>query len=232
MSRILLVEDEVTLAAGIQENLELEGYQVEHVAHGQRALQRILSQPYDLVVLDVMLPGLDGFAICQQARQAGCDVPVLFLSARGQVDDRLRGLRAGGDDYLPKPFRLEELLLRVGAILRRRGWTGAAPQREVRFGDNRFDVRAMTATSWDGREHVLTHKEAQILETLAARDNQVVSRDDLLDAVWGNEVFPSSRTIDNFLLRLRKRFEPVPEQPRYFHTVRGIGYRFTSGEPQ
>lgn len=229
-AQILLVEDELSLAAGIRENLEAEGYAVEHISHGSAALARILEAEFDLVVLDVMLPGLDGLSICEQARAAGRDVPILFLTAKGDGDDRIRGLEAGGDDYLAKPFRLEEFLLRVQAILRRRLWLAAAGRRAnvLRFGGNEFDVGAMQGRSWDGRSHELTQKEAMILQTLADRDGEVVSRDELLDAVWGYEVFPSTRTIDNFIVRLRKRFERRPEEPVHFHTVRGIGYRFTS----
>lgn len=227
---ILLVEDEITLAEGIQENLLDEGYAVEHVAHGGRALTRILEASYDLILLDVMLPGLDGYSICREARSQGVQTPILFLTAKGSSEERIEGLQAGADDYLPKPFHLEELLLRVAAILRRRLWV-EQEQREgriIEFGGNRFDVRGMTATSWDGRDHTLTLKEAMILQTLADRDGEVVSREDILDEVWGYEVFPSSRTVDNFIVRLRKRFERTPERPVHFHTVRGVGYRFTA----
>lgn len=231
-AQILLVEDEFSLAAGIRENLEAEGYKVEHIARGGEALTAILERDFDLVVLDVMLPEIDGYTICSRARAAERDVPILFLTARGEGADRIRGLEAGGDDYLNKPFHLDEFLLRVRAILRRRLWleTEAAKDRTISFGGNEFDVRAMTARSFDGKSHDLTQKEAMILQTLADRAGEVVSRDDILDAVWGYEVFPSSRTIDNFIVRLRKRFEPRPDEPIYIHTVRGIGYRFTSGE--
>ncbi|MBJ95083.1 MAG: DNA-binding response regulator [Rickettsiales bacterium] len=232
-ARVLLVEDEPTLAAGIRENLEAEGYGVEHIERGDLALDAILKRDFDLVVLDVMLPGLDGYTVCSRARQAKRRVPILFLTARGESADRIRGLEAGGDDYLAKPFHLEEFLLRIRAILRRRLWLQEASQetKRISFGGNEFDIRAMRATSFDGRTHDLTQKEAMILQTLASREGQVVSRDEILDAVWGYEVFPSSRTVDNFIVRLRKRFEPRPDEPRYIHTVRGIGYRFTSGDP-
>jgi len=231
-AQILLVEDELSLAAGIRENLEAEGYGVEHIANGRTALDRMLDHSFDLVVLDVMLPELDGYRICEQARASGKDVPILFLTARGESRDRIRGLEAGGDDYLAKPFHLDEFLLRVRAILRRRLWLEDETRRArlIAFGGNEFDVRAMTARSWDGRSHDLTQKEAMILQTLADREGEVVSRDEILDAVWGYEVFPSSRTVDNFIVRLRKRFEPHPDEPIYIHTVRGIGYRFTIGE--
>ena len=222
-ARILVVEDEAHLAAGIAENLEAEGYQAEVASDGPTGLDRLLHGAFDLVVLDVMLPGLDGFALCQQARDAGNATPVLFLTARGDVEDRLRGLEAGADDYLPKPFHLRELLLRVSAILRR----GRLPEAALSFGDNRVDFRTFAAQAWDGREHELTYKEAMILRCLGRRPGEVVTREEILEEVWGHEAFPSTRTIDNFILRLRKRFEPDPERPAHFHTIRGVGYRLT-----
>ena len=228
-ARLLLVEDEPNLARGIRENLEAEGYAVELVGDGRTALARMQAQSYGLVILDVMLPGMDGFTVCETARQEGTDTPVLFLTARGAADDRIRGLEAGGDDYLPKPFQLRELLLRVAAILRRRTRYDALTALEpvVRFGGNEFDFRRFRGRSWDGSEQVLTQKEAMILKVLAEREGEVVWRDDVLERVWGDDVLPSSRTVDNFIVRLRKRFEHDPEQPRHFHTVRGVGYRFT-----
>ena len=232
-ARLLLVEDEPNLARGIRENLEAEGYAVELVGDGRTALARMLSQAYGLVILDVMLPGMDGFTVCETARKEGSDTPVLFLTARGAADDRIRGLEAGGDDYLPKPFQLRELLLRVAAILRRRTRYDALTALEpvVKFGGNEFDFRRFRGHSWDGSEQVLTQKEAMILKVLAEREGEVVWRDDVLERVWGDDVLPSSRTVDNFIVRLRKRFEHDPEQPRHFHTVRGVGYRFTR-EPE
>ncbi len=222
-SRILVVEDEAHLAAGIAENLAAEGYDAEVANDGVSGLEALLREPFDLVILDVMLPGLDGFTVCQRARKAGNTTPVLFLTARGDPADRIRGLEAGGDDYLAKPFHLRELLLRVRAILRR----GRPPEAALSFGDNRVDFRTFTARAWDGREHELTFKEAMILRCLGQRPGEVVTREDILDEVWGSEAFPSTRTIDNFILRLRKRFEPDPERPVYFHTIRGVGYRLT-----
>jgi two-component system alkaline phosphatase synthesis response regulator PhoP len=227
--RLLVVEDEVHLAAGIRENLELEGYEVEVAADGRSGLDRIRRGALDLVLLDVMLPGLDGFTVCEMAREEGLEVPVLFLTARGSADDRIRGLEAGGDDYLPKPFHLKELLLRVSAILRRRTWYGALPQdgAQLHFGGNEIDFRTYRARAWDGQEHALTQKEVMIVKALAERQNEVVGREEILEKVWGYDVFPSTRTIDNFIVRLRRRFERDPESPRHIHTVRGVGYRFT-----
>ena len=227
--RILVVEDEAPLAEGIRENLEAEGYEATIAADGPSGLYRIRAGGLDLVLLDVMLPGLDGFAVCEMAREEGHDVPILFLTARGAADDRIRGLEAGGDDYLAKPFHLRELLLRVAAILRRRTWYGqaAAAGSVVSFAGNEVDFRTYRGRAWDGQEHALTQKEAMILKALSEREGEVVSREDLLEKVWGYEVFPSTRTIDNFIVRLRRRFERDPEAPRHFHTVRGVGYRFT-----
>lgn len=232
-ARVLVVDDEEHLAFGIAENLEAEGY-VTAVCHdGETALERARTEEWDLLVLDVMMPERDGISVCEALRAGGDEVPVLFLTARGTLEDRVRGLEAGGDDYLPKPFALQELLLRVAAIVRRRTWyRGEDPsQSKLRFGDNELDFRAYRGTSWDGTEQHLTHKEAMILKALAERPGEVVSREDILEAVWGYDAFPSTRTIDNFIVRLRKRFERDPEHPRHVHTVRGVGYRFTP-EPE
>jgi len=229
-ARVLLVEDEVNLARGIRENLEAEGYSVEVVGDGGVALDKIRRHEYGLVILDVMLPGMDGFTVCQTARREGRDTPVLFLTAKGGGADRIRGLEAGGDDYLSKPFQLRELLLRVAAILRRRLRydTMTVLEPVVRFGGNEFDFRSFRGRSFDGGDQILTQKEAMILKVLVEREGDVVWRDEILEKVWADDVLPSSRTIDNFIARLRKRFEPDPEQPRFFLTVRGIGYRFVS----
>ena len=226
--RILVVEDERNLAKGIAENLEAEGYCAEIAGDGLTGLEKILEGQYSLVLLDVMLPGLDGFTVCERVREKDNETPILFLTAKGGTDDRIRGLEAGGDDYLAKPFHLRELLLRIKTILRRWEWyeEGPSAKEPIRFGDNEFDLTTFQARAWDGTKHTLTHKEALILKALAESPGEVISREDLLDKVWGYEVFPSSRTIDNFVLRLRKRFEPDPENPCYFHTVRGVGYRF------
>ncbi|MEM1246034.1 MAG: response regulator transcription factor [Acidobacteriota bacterium] len=224
--KVLLVEDEPHLALGLVENLEDEGYRVTHCPDGESGLEALVEQRFDLAVLDVMLPGLDGFALCETARRDGVVTPVLFLTAKGGVDDRIRGLRAGGDDYLAKPFHLDELLLRVSAILRR-ARREEKELVELQFGGNTVDLQAYRATAWNGQAHEMTHKEAMILKTLALRAGEVVSRDEILDRVWGRDVFPSSRTIDNFILKLRRRFEKEPEEPLHFHSVRGVGYRFT-----
>lgn len=227
---ILVVDDEEHLAQGIAENLEAEGFRATTVGEGRQALEMIRRGGYDLVLLDVMLPGLDGFTICETARQEGIQTPILFLTAKGSVDDRVHGLEAGGDDYLPKPFHLNELLARVKTILKRWSWYARDAERSrlLRFGGNEFDFATFQGRSWDGAQQQLTQKEAVILKVLAEREGDVVSREELLDKAWGYELYPSTRTIDNFIVRLRKRFERDAQAPRHFHTVRGIGYRFTA----
>lgn len=232
--RILVVDDEANLALGVSENLEMEGYETGIARDGVEALARIRDGHWDLVLLDVMMPGKDGLSVCLELREEGNRVPILFLTARGGLNDRLAGLEAGGDDYLAKPFALKELLLRVAAILRRtRDEKARVSQSAVlTFADNHIDFRTYQGKDWGGREHTLTHKEAMILKTLSERENEIVSREEILEAVWGYEVFPSTRTIDNFIVRLRKRFERDPEHPSHIHTVRGVGYRFTLAPEQ
>lgn len=228
--RILVVDDEAHLADGIRENLEAEGYQTTVAYDGAEGLEALRGGRFDLVISDVMMPRMDGIELCSVARNEGIQTPVLFLTVKGAPEDRVRGFEAGGDDYLMKPFHLQELLLRVAAILRRSRWYGEADA-GLEFGGNRVDFKTYQAEAWDGSDHSLTHKEAMILKMLAERASQIVTREEILDRVWGYEVFPSTRTIDNFIVRLRRRFERNADEPRHFHTVRGVGYRFTK-EPE
>ncbi len=227
--RVLVVDDEANLALGIAENLEMEGYTSDIAEDGVEALEKIRGGDWDLVVLDIMMPKKDGLTVCEELRAEQNNVPILFLTARGQLDDRLRGLEAGGDDYLAKPFSLRELLLRVAAILRRHKseLRRVAESSEIDFAGNHIDFSTYKGVAWAGEQHVMTHKEAMILKTLTEREGTIVSREEILEAVWGYEVFPSTRTIDNFIVRLRKRFEHDHEHPAHLHTVRGVGYRFT-----
>lgn len=225
-ARILVVDDETHLADGIRENLEAEGYVTDVAYDGQQGYEKLKMAHFDLALLDVMMPKMDGLELCARLRREGHQTPVLFLTVKGAAEDRVRGFEAGGDDYLAKPFHLKELLLRVAAILRRSRWYGGS-ETMATFGDNRVDFKNYHATAWDGSEHTLTHKEAMILKVLVEQAGQIVTREDILDRVWGYEVFPSTRTIDNFIVRLRKRFEKNAEEPEHFHTVRGVGYRFT-----
>jgi two-component system, OmpR family, alkaline phosphatase synthesis response regulator PhoP len=234
--RVLVVEDDPHLAAGVMENLRAEGYEVAQVGDGRAALEWLRAGSCALIVLDVMLPELDGLAVCRTLRDEGNNTPVLFLTARGDPADRVRGLEAGGDDYLAKPFHLKEFLLRVRAILKRWDWyrsaSATAATAVLRFGGNEVDFRAFRARAWNGEAQELTEKEAMILKVLAEHAGEIVSREDLLERVWGYDVFPSTRTVDNFILRLRKRFERDPASPRHFLTVWGVGYRFLAeGEP-
>ena len=229
--RILVVEDDLHLAEGMAENMRAEGYAADAAHDGRAGLTQALAKDYDLLILDVMLPQMDGFSVCRELRQAGKNTPVLFLTARGDPQDRVRGLEAGGDDYLTKPFHLDEFLLRVKAILRRWDWykqSVAKPASDgvLSFAGNEVNFRTFRAKSWDGSFHDLTEKEAMILKVLSEQPGEVVTRDDLLEKVWGYEVFPSTRTVDNFILRLRKIFERTPHEPHHFLTVRGVGYRF------
>jgi len=228
VSRILLVEDDEDLAAGIRDNLLAEGYRARVVHDGDSGLHMAMQQRFDLILLDVMLPGMDGFEVCRRLRANGSNVPVLFLTARSGRDDRIRGLREGGDDYLTKPFDLQEMLARVAAILRRQRWyAGEGSEGMLRFGGNQVDLLRYCGTDRHGVEHELTHKEAQILKCLADLEGQVVTRDQILDRVWADGRYPSSRTIDNFIVKLRRRFEVDAARPEHFHTIHGAGYRFT-----
>jgi DNA-binding response OmpR family regulator len=226
--RLLLVEDEANLAEVIADNLGLEGYDVEVAPDGERALASVSARPPALIVLDVMLPGIDGFEVCARLRKEGSEVPVLFLTARTESDDRVRGLEAGGDDYLGKPFDLRELILRVRALLKRSQWARepSSAGDELVLGDARVDFKRFTASIGE-REVRLSTKETLILRCLAERAGEVVSRAEILDRVWGYDAFPTTRTIDNFVVRLRRVLEPDPAAPRYLHTIRGTGYRLT-----
>lgn len=227
--RILLVEDEESLASALQLNLELEGYAVVHAADGPSALQKLRGQAFDLAILDVMIPGLDGFSVCQSIRIEGNTTPVLFLSARGSGKDRVEGLRIGGDDYLTKPFDLEELLLRVAKLIRRKEYSGRtlADREEFTFGGGSIHFRTFTIRDFQGATHTLSKREIKLLNLLTQRAGEVVSREEILEKVWGYDVFPNTRTIDNYILAFRKYFEPDSRHPRYFQSIRGVGYKFT-----
>ncbi|MBM3985833.1 MAG: response regulator transcription factor [Planctomycetes bacterium] len=226
--RLVVVEDEAHLAEVVADNLQLEGWQVQVAGDGLQALELIRSTRPDLVLLDVMLPGLDGFAVCQKLREAGDQVPILFLTAKSGQGDRLHGLELGGDDYLGKPFDLRELILRVRAILRRTEWmrSPSTAGDVLKLGDARVDFRSYEASA-GGRTLQLSSKEILILRCLAERPGEVVARSEILERVWGYDAFPTTRTIDNFIVRLRRVLEPDPRNPRFIHTVRGTGYRLT-----
>jgi two-component system, OmpR family, alkaline phosphatase synthesis response regulator PhoP len=223
--RLLLVEDEENLRSTLKLNFEMEGYVVVTAERGWEALERLRNARFDGVVLDVMLPDMDGFAVCETMRVEGDRTPVLFLTARSLPQDRVRGLRSG-DDYVSKPFELEELLLRVAKLIRRPYAAAAGPDVR-RFGANVVHLDAYTAECSDGRTIALSEREVRLLRLLMDRQGQVVSREDILEMVWGYDVFPSTRTVDNYLVAFRKYFEADPREPRHFHSVRGVGYKFT-----
>lgn len=227
-ARILVVEDEAHLAEGIRENLEDEGHAVDVVGDGDAAVERWRAGGIDLVVLDVMLPRRDGFAVCKAIRDEGGRVPILFLTARTSDDDRIYGLEVGGDDYLGKPFNLRELLARVRGMLRRQAWDGAVAKKDapLRVGECAVNLHTGEVTDAEGERHLLAEKEILILRLLAERSGQTVARDEILERVWGYDVSPSTRTLDGLVIRLRKILEAEPERPRFLHTVRGLGYRF------
>ena len=232
--RLLLVEDDELLARGLVENLEPEGFSIRHVTTGEAALELLEGSPgsTDLVVLDIMLPGKDGLEVCRCLRERGDTVPVLFLTARGSDADRILGLRVGADDYLTKPFLVEELVLRIRGILRRAEWSRSASRTGpvIRFGTNTVDLTSMRATTVSGPVD-LTERELMLVRFFAENEGRVLSRGELLEQVWGYTFDTATRTLDTFVHRLRRYFEEDPHHPRHFHTVRGVGYRFTS-EPE
>lgn len=227
--KILLVEDEEHLLNMIKLNLELEGYDVQAASDGNRALEVFRRTRPDLVVLDVMLPGMSGLDVCRIIREENDQVPVLFLTAKGTSYDKVYGLKLGADDYLTKPFDLEEFLLRVQILLKRR--TKAADQGAMpvvyKFGPNEINFLTYEITDVKGEKRELSKREVQLLRLLIERKNEVVSRDTILEEIWGVDSYSTSRTIDNYILAFRKYFEPNPKEPRYFHSVRGVGYKFT-----
>ncbi len=221
--RLLIIEDELPMRSALVETLIAEGYRVRSAADGIAGLELACSEAFDLILLDVMLPGLDGYALCRALRQRGRRMPVLMLTAKGQVDDRVDGLDSGADDYLIKPFSLKELLARIRALLRRHEHAQALPE-VLEIGSARIDFRRGTI-SRDGEEHVLSDKEAGILRLLATTPGETVAREQFLDVVWGYNAFPSTRTVDNFIVSLRAKLEAAPATPRHLITVRGAGYR-------
>jgi two-component system alkaline phosphatase synthesis response regulator PhoP len=225
--RILLVEDEESIRDAVRLNLELEGYEVVMTSNGRKALDLVEGQHFDLLLLDVMLPELDGFSITEQVRLTNNEVPILLLTAKDLPQDRVTGLKKGADDYLTKPFNLEELLLRVSNLLRRSQRVKGEALELFQFGKNQVNFDTFEAKTWRGEPITLTKKEAMLLKLLVERKNEVVSRNQILQAVWGYDVFPSTRTIDNFILAFRKYFEENPKEPVFFHSIRGVGYKFS-----
>ncbi|MBM3445431.1 MAG: response regulator transcription factor [Bacteroidetes bacterium] len=227
---ILLVEDEENLQEALKLNLELEGYDVTCLGDGASALKKVKEEYFDLILLDVMLPELDGFDVSENIRLQNIETPILMLSARSGSADRVTGLKKGADDYLTKPFNLEELLLRVEKLIdKNKKLSDRSNVNDIiHFGGNTINFKSQKAVNHLGEEVQLSKKEIMLLKLMVEYKNEVVSREKILQAVWGYQVFPTTRTIDNFILNFRKYFEKDPKQPKYFHSIRSVGYRFTS----
>lgn len=221
--RILVVEDDLSILTGLSMNLKFEGYEVLQAQDGRTGLARALDERPDLVVLDIMLPELNGFEVIKELRQRGRDTPVVVLSAKGTEMDKILGLNLGADDYVVKPFGLQELLARIKAVLRRRFPPAGAPP--LTFGDVKVDLAARTVTRGD-QPVELTAQEFKLLAHFLAHPGRTFTREELLSAAWGFDYEGSARTVDNFMRQLRLKFEPEPENPRHFLTLRGLGYRF------
>jgi len=228
---LLLVEDEIHIAQGLVYNLEQEGYQVTHAASGEKALAALQKNTFSLVILDLMLPDMSGLDICKKIRERDPRLPVLILTALSGENHRLDGLRRGADDYLTKPFSLAEFLLRVRGMLKRSAWyrPHGHEKSPYIFGENRVDLKNGKATTALG-EIFLTDLEVRILSTFFEREGEVLERSELLASVWHVSPEAETRTLDNFVARLRKYFEKNPSCPRHFLTIRGKGYRFVKGE--
>lgn len=223
MSRILIIEDEAPMRTALADVLEGEGYRALAAADGEAGLQKAVVEKPDLILLDVMMPKLDGFAVCAELRRLGHATPVLMLTAKGQIEDRVNGLDVGADDYLVKPFSTEELLARVRALLRRTQRQGKS-QTKLKLGDVEIDLARQTAVR--GRKVIhLTAKEFAMLRLLAEAGGEPVSREKFLDVVWGYAAFPTTRTVDTHIGSLRAKLEKNPESPRWLKTVHGVGYK-------
>ena len=229
--RILLVEDEEHLIDVIKLNLELENYIVKVAEDGKKAIDLWESQRFDLILIDVMLPNVDGLTVCETIRLKDSEIPILILSAKGSSSDRVLGLKAGADDYLLKPFNLEELLLRIQILIKKGDKLRKKRpdmREDVRFGNNYVNFTTYQFNGINNQKGYLTAREIQLIKLLIERKNEVVSRDTILELIWGVDVYPSTRTIDNYLLNFRKYFEKDPKSPIYFQSVRGIGYKFVT----
>jgi len=225
MDKILIIEDEESILMALEDNLRLEGYEVSGAKEGLEGLSLAKEQEYDLVILDIMLPKMDGFEVCKQLRKDGITTPILMLTAKSQEIDTVLGLELGADDYVTKPYSPRELLARVRALLRR----AKQPQQEVElymFGDIEVDFKKYEAKK-NGRPIYLTALEFSLLHFLIKHKDQVVHRDSILDEVWGDDVFVQPRTIDKHIADLRKKIEDDPSNPKYILGVRGVGYKFT-----
>lgn len=226
---ILLVEDEENLHEALKLNLELEGYEITSAKDGAAALNAVQSEYFDLIILDVMLPEMDGISVTETVRLNNNEVPILILSAKNSSADRVLGLKKGADDYLTKPFNLEELLLRVHKLIdkNKKLQDKSNIGNTYSFDNNTIDFKAQEAVTKSGSKIQLSKKETMLLKLLIENKNEVVPREKILQVVWGYNVYPTTRTIDNFILNFRKYFEEDSRNPKYFHSVRGVGYKYS-----
>lgn len=228
--QILLVEDEENLRETLKLNLQLEGFSVTAVGDGNKAIDAVKAEHFDCIILDIMLPGIDGITVCETIRLRNSRVPILFLSARSTGADRVMGLKKGGDDYLTKPFNLEELLLRVEKLIEKTMQIEQnVPDLHVyRIGEAVIDFSSHEITDVQGRKHTLTKTEGLFLRLLIENAGEVMTREHILQRVWGYTVYPTTRTIDNFIMSFRKYFETDQRNPKHFLSVRGVGYKFVA----
>jgi DNA-binding response OmpR family regulator len=229
MKKILIVEDELNMVNGLKDNLEFEGYEADIAMEGNTGLQKILQNKYDLILLDVMLPELSGFDICKAARSKGVNTPIILLTARGEEIDKVLGLELGADDYITKPFSLRELLARIKAILRRppAGREESAESEFISIGKIKVNFKNYQAL--EGSDEIkMSHKEFEVLNYLYNNAGRIIHRDDLITRVWSIDYDINTRTVDNFILKLRQKIEPDPNNPRIILTVHGVGYKMIS----
>ena len=226
--RILLVEDDPNFGIILRDFLKMNEYDVILAKNGMEGFEKFKKFDFNLCILDVMMPKMDGFAVCRTARLEGIETPILFLTARNEGQDRVEGLRLGADDYLGKPFLVEELLLRLERLMAQTPSDAWTTMKHAKVGTGSIDFEAYVATGHDGQTRKLSKRETMLLKLLIGREGQVVSREDILQQVWGYDILPSTRTIDNFILAFRKTFEKDPKAPVHFHSIRGVGYKYES----
>ena len=225
MHRILIIEDEKEISRGLRDILEFEGYEVDEAANGKEGLQAVLRREPDCIILDIMLPDLSGYKVCEEIRRQKLRAPILMLTAKAQDYDKIRGFEVGADDYLTKPFSVGELLARVMALLRRSG-RYAQEFDVVRIGASQIDVKHFTVRR-NHKEHSMSHYEVELFKLLYANVDRPVTRDEILDKVWGTENYPSNRTVDNFIVKLRKKIEDDYKNPKHILTIYGVGYKLS-----
>jgi DNA-binding response OmpR family regulator len=223
---ILVIEDDISILRGLKDNLEFEGYSVLTETNGEKGLKLALEKNPDLILLDIMLPGMNGYEICRKVKKEKPDLPIIMITARGSEMDKVSGLDTGADDYVTKPFSIPELMARIRAVLRRTSPDFVVPD-EYCFGNVKLDFKKLKAFR-ENQEIKLSSKEFAIMEYFIRHEGEAVHRHDLLNEVWGYETLPNTRTIDNFILDLRKKLEVNPSKPKYIESVRDIGYRFNS----